>query len=291
MRRGPLEGDHDLPPAGGEFNRRRLFELGATSLGVAAVLAACGGDEEGDPGRVGQAPAAADLPDLEVDDAVYLRTMTSLQYSILSVYGTLLEIDGLDEDVAALLERLSADHQTAADDYASLTTEAGGEAYECENQWIMGRTLQPLLDHVTGTEGDGAIAPTDDPGRDALTLAGALETTDAATAQLFVERLTDPALRAAVIGAGVAASMRAATTALRSNPPPDGYVSPALSGGTVTPDENGLIPQYAISSRFGQLTPVEVSVGAQDENGQRFGSAIQTPAENAYVYHGATCPA
>jgi hypothetical protein len=275
------------------ISRRRLFELGTTSVGLAAVLAACGNDDEPAAGRVGQAPPAPELSDLEVNDVVYLRTLTSLEYSIVAVYAALLEIDGLDEGVVGLLERLSEDHLAAAGEFASLTRDAGGEPYECENQWLMGRTLQPLLDHIIGVTDDGGeeIPPTDDADRDSLTTADALETIGAATAQLFVERLVDPPLRFAAITAGTAAGRRAATAALRSNPPPEGYVSPALTEGVEVSADAGVMPKFAIASRFGQLTPVDVQVGALDENGQRFSISIQTPAENAYVYEGATCPA
>ncbi len=99
-------------------------------------------------------------------------------------------------------------------------------------------------------------------------------------------------LRVEVITAGTSASRRAATSALRANPPPDGYVSPALTEGEdVQPDEEGLLPQFAIPSRFGQLTPVTLVVGADDDAGQRYTASIETPAENSYVYAGETCPA
>ena len=95
-----------------------------------------------------------------------------------------------------------------------------------------------------------------------------------------------------MIGAGTAASRRAATAALRANPPPDGYVSPALTDGEeVVTDEEGFMPQFAVSARFGQLTPVTLLVGAADDDGQRFSINIETPAENAYVYESKTCPA
>ncbi len=51
------------------------------------------------------------------------------------------------------------------------------------------------------------------------------------------------------------------------------------------------MPQFAVPSRFGQLTPVTLVVGARDDAGQRFSINIETPAENAYVYDGQTCPA
>ena len=66
--------------------------------------------------------------------------------------------------------------------------------------------MQPIIDHIVGATVDGVeIPPSDDPSRDSLATADALETLGAATAQLYVERLTDPALRAAVIDAGAAA--------------------------------------------------------------------------------------
>ena len=157
----------------------------------------------------------------------------------------------------------------------------------------MRRTLQPVLDHILGGTVDGVdIPPTDDADRDSLATADALETIAAATAQQYLERLTDPALRAEVIAAGTSASRRAATSALRANPPPAGYVSPALTeGDEVTADEQGFMPQFAVPSRFGQLTPVTLVVGARDDAGQRFSITIETPAENAYVYDGQSCPA
>jgi len=274
-------------------SRRRLFELGAGSVGLAAFLAACGGDEPPAPGRVGNAPDVTELPDAEIDDVVYLRTLTSLDHSIAAVYDELLDIEGLDESTAELLGRFSEDHLSTAQSLAELTTDAGGEPYECPNPWLMERTLQPIIDHIVGSTAEGnEIPPSDDPNRDALATAVALENVSAATAQQYVERLVDPALRAAVIGDGTTASRRAATAALRSNPPPDGYVSPALTEGAEVPaDEQGFIPAYAISTRFGQIAPAPLVVGATNDLGQRYSVSIDTPAENAYIYEGMTCPA
>jgi hypothetical protein len=270
-----------------------LFELGAGSIGVAAFVAACGGDDPAAPGRVGNAPAITEPPDPEVNDVVFLRTLMSLDHSIVAVYDELRDIEGLDEGTAELLGRFSEDHLASAAALAELTTQAGGEPYECANPWLMERSLQPVIDHIVGSTAEGnEIPPSDDPNRDALSVAIALEDVTGSTAQQYVERLADPALRAAVIGGGTAASRRAATATLRSNPPPDGYVSPALTeGADVVADEQGFIPQYAISSRFGQITPAQLQVGAVDDVGQRFSVSIDTPAENAYIYEGMTCPA
>ena len=279
--------------AGTALSRRGLFGLGASTVGLAAVFAACGNEEDSAPGRVGNAPVETDLPEGEVDDVVLLRTLTSLEHSIVAVYDALADIDGLGDDVATLLGRFTDDHEATASAYAELTSAAGGEPYECPNSWLMRRTLQPVLDHIIGGTVEGVeIPPTDDADRDSLATADALETIAAATAQQYLERLTDPALRTEVIAAGTSASRRAATSAMRANPPPEGYVSPALTGGEdVAADNEGLMPQFAISSRFGQLTPVTLVVGARDDVGQRFSTNIETPAENAYVYAGQTCPA
>ena len=196
------------------LSRRRLLALGATSVGLAAVLAACR-DEAAEPTRVGAAPERTEPPEGDVNDVVLLRTLTSLEYSIIAVYEALAGIDGLDEDVASLLTRFIDDHAGAAVAFADLTTAAGGEPYECPNAWLMSRTLQPVIDHIVGATVDGVeIPPSDDPSRDALATADALETLEAATAQTYIERLADPALRAEVIGAGAAASRRSATAAL-----------------------------------------------------------------------------
>ena len=48
---------------------------------------------------------------------------------------------------------------------------------------------------------------------------------------------------------------------------------------------------YAIPSRFGSLTAMELVIGAPNEAGTRSSSAVETPAENAYVYEDATCTA
>jgi hypothetical protein len=262
---------------------------------LAAVLAACGNDESAAPGGGGVAPDVTPLPDAEVNDVVYLRTLTSLQMSIVMVYASLSEQDGLADDVADVLSRFIDDNVAAAAALGELTAEAGGEPYECENAWLMNRSFQPIVDHVVGVPGGDngttAVPPTDDPDRDTIATANALETIAAATAQQFVEHITDPALRAEVTRVGTAASRRAAVSALRSNPPPAGYVSPMLTTGEPpVADEEGFTPVYAIYARYGQLTAVPLTVGDVNEEGLRFTTNIETPAENAFIYEGMSCP-
>ena len=50
------------------ITRRRLFELGGVTVGIAAVIAACSSDDAAEPGRVGNAPGPTDRPQAPVDD-------------------------------------------------------------------------------------------------------------------------------------------------------------------------------------------------------------------------------
>ena len=132
--------------AGRPVSRRRLFELGGVTVGIAAVIAACSNDTEAEPGRVGNAPVPTDLPSAEVDDVVYLRTMHSLERSILEAYAVLAPLEGLGESTTAALTRFIDDHTATAEALGGLTTDNGGEAYDCANPWLMERTIQPALD-------------------------------------------------------------------------------------------------------------------------------------------------
>ena len=58
----------------------------------------------------------------------------------------------------------------------------------------------------------------------------------------------------------------------------------------ITPDESGRAELYAIPGRFGSLASTEIVVGAPNESGTRPNFALETPAENSYVYDGLTCP-
>lgn len=276
------------------LSRRRLFELGGATVGLAALLAACGKQELVAPGRVGNAPVPTEPPRVEVNDAVYLRTMESLEHSILDVYAALAGLDGLDEGTTKALTRFTDDHTATAEELAGLTTDSGGESYACANPWIVERSFQPAIDNVFGRPAqrdDAAIPPSDDPERDALALMNGLETLATATYQNMVGKLSKPELRAAIIPFGAQAARRAAVVAIMAGGDENRYVSPTVFGEELTPNDEGFIPAYAIPSRFGQLTPVDVTIGAPNDLGLRYTATFETPAENAYRYEGEICPA
>lgn len=294
------------------FSRRRLFEFGGAAAAMAALLAACGGDDGGAPGRVGLAPSVTDLPDEIVDDAVLLRTLQSLEFSILFVYERLTADAGLDGAAAAALERFTADHTAAAAEFDRLIGTVSGEPFHCPNPWYEARFFDTALANIFGgSNSDGQIPASDDIPRDALALIQALEALSTSSALHFVPKLSTPELRRAVIAHGAQAARRSATATLLINPGPAGYVTEALilaDGGEVTeaaadepateaPEGTGgpvatPIPlPYVITARFAQLTAVNIEIGAVNDLGLRYKSAFETPADNAFVYNSLACSA
>jgi len=203
-------------------------------------------------------------------------------------------LSGLSEPTTMAMSRFVDDHTANVDGLAQLTTDGGGEPYDCANDWLMDRAIQPALDNITGraAAGDDAeIPPTDDVDRDTRSVMNGLETLASATYQQMVEKLAAPALRAAVIPFGAQAARHAAVIAIIAGGEDDRFVSPVLLGDEVAPDEGGFLPHYAIPSRFGQLTPIDVVIGAENDLQLRFTATFETPSDNAYRYDGMTCPA
>lgn len=308
------------------ISRRRLFELGGAAAAMAAFLAACGNDSGGDPGRVGLAPRTTALPSDTVDDVVYLRTLQSLEESIIGIHERLAADGGLDGAAAEALERFTADHTAAAEELGALVADHGGDPFACPNPWYESRFFQPALTNVFGGEGpEGPILPSDDIRRDALALIHALEALTTSSALHFVPLVSTSELRQAMAAYGATAARRAATAVLLIHPAPGGYLLPDLitaDGGEVPEDEAASIEStpettaapevseptdgsaapaarpaapiprpYVISARFQQLTAVNIEIGAPNDLGLRYKAAWETPAENAFVYRSVECSA
>lgn len=273
------------------ISRRGLIRSGGLTISLGAVVAACGSDSGAtEPGRVGNAPLVSELPQVEVNDAVLLRTATSVEHTLLDIYAQLTDLGYFDADLQPLIDRLVEDHAARAEELAELTTDAGGEPFECANPFLVERLVEPVMTNIVGDEAQN-IEPSDDPARDALAVAETWESITAATYQNLVATLTDPALRQELILVGAEAARHAAVLAMRITGTPDGYLSPALAGEEVAPDETGLTPVYAIPGAFGSLAPITLTVGAASDAGTRFAILVQTPAENAYLYEGQSCDA
>ena len=279
------------PPAM-HFDRRQLLQTGGLSVALGALVAACGDDSvaEEAPGRVGYAPPATPLPTVETNDIVYLRTVTSIEVTLVDTFGQIAELGALDGADLAMLERLIEDHREAATATAELTVEAGGEPYECANSWYVNRVVTPMLELIEGDE-SADIPPSDDPTRDSLVVIHGMESMTGSMYQQMVELVSVPELRAEMMVFGAAAARHAAAVAIAATGAPEGYVNPELVGGEVVPDESGLVPLYAIPTTFGALTPIPVTIGAPNDAGIRTTINLETPAANSFVYEGETCEA
>ncbi len=132
-------------------SRRDALRIGGLTVSLGALIAACGDDRGGDdaPGRVGNAPVPTALPDYPIDDAVLLRTASSLEITAIEVYEAALEIDGaIPSDLVPVVERLIEDHQMVADQMVELTESAGGEGWTCSNPWLMDRLVAPTIELI-----------------------------------------------------------------------------------------------------------------------------------------------
>jgi predicted FMN-binding regulatory protein PaiB len=264
-------------PSDTPINRRQVFKIGGLTVSVAALVAACGSDVNGDtaPGRVGYAPAVTDPPEYVVDDAVLLRTASSLEYTAIEVYGAAAELASLDAATQTLVAQLIDNHQAIADEMGALTEAEGGVAWECTNPWLDNRLIAPLVE---------AIKASDNPARDVLNFAVAFENLAASTHQVFAVQLTDDAAKSATLSAAMLASRHSAAIVVLTRGA-DGYISPALYGDGVPTDPDGVPYNYAVTDRFGSVGQAELVVGAADVNGKRTSFLLQTPAENSFVYN------
>lgn len=269
-------------------SRRGLLRGGLT-VSLAAVLAACKKKATPEPGRVGFAPVPTDLAQLDADDGVRLRTATSIEYTIIDLYGQIEKSGQLKADDKPLLDRLVQDHQQSAATLVTLTKQAGAEPYECVNQWYVNRVIPPIFTAINGDKATD-VPPSDDPGRDWVATINAFESMAGAMYQGMAETLASPQLRGQVMAIGALSGRHAAVSALRNNPPPAGYVSPVVLGKEAPQPKEGLIPLFAIPTEFGSLAPTQLAIGVASSAGTRTTIPIDTPAENSFVYTGQTCP-
>jgi hypothetical protein len=265
--------------------RRRFLQIGGFSVATAAVLAACGGDEGGGGvARVGNAPTTVPLPDAIINDAVLLRTASSLEYSAIAVYDMVIDNpDLLDPSLNDVAKRFRDDHLGHAALFEQLTTEVGGEPWTCSNPRIDEFVIAPVITAITGapaTEDSAAVEATDDPKRDVLNFAHGLECLAGATYQSLMAALSQPSLRKESIVIGAQEVRHAAMFALVITGRPDGYVPPLEL--PVDPPEFPTV--WAAPAAFGSLAAVPIVIGAPNESGVRTTFNLDTPSLNTFVY-------
>ncbi len=265
------------PTGTSRYGRRDALKIGGLTVSVAAIVAACGEDRTGDqsPGRVGYAPPITDPPDYPIDNAVLLRTASSLELTLVDIYDSFLASGELDTEQTVFVDRLILNHLSIAEEMGELTESVGGTPWECTNPWYMDRLVTPLI---------ATIDTSDDPVRDMLNSANALESIAAATHQTLTLDLTDEdASDATMIAATIESRQAAAIAALSRGA--EGYVSPTIGGGGVQSDAQGIPLKFAITDSFGSTGQIELVVGAPDENGVRETFILQTPSLNALIYN------
>ncbi len=270
------------PAQNSGFDRRTLLRRGGLTLGLGAFLSACAADFGGDtaPGRVGLVESETMLPEGTVNDIVYLRTMQSLEHSVVELLSALIAGGHFTEAQQSYIDRFIADHVAASEVLGGHVTEAGGDPYACENTWVRSRFIDPVL---------AAIASSDDASRDARSSAHAFETMLAHSYQHLVGAASAPAIRRGLMSLGASAARRSALLAAQSSASEFGYFGPEINDEAAETDAEGFPIGYALPAVFGQVGQISLIVGAVDDEGARYSTSLQTPAENTFVYEYMSC--
>jgi hypothetical protein len=264
------------------FDRRTLLRRGGLTLGLGAFLSACAADFGGDtaPGRVGLVESETMLPEGAVNDVVYLRTMQSLEHSVVELLTALTAAGHFTAPQQSYIDRFIADHIAASETIGQHIAEAGGESFACENPWVRSRFVDPVL---------SAANSSDDSNRDARSAAHAFETMLAHSYQHLVGISAAPAIRQGLITLGASAARRSALLAAQSNASEFGYFGPEINSDAPETDAEGFPVSYALPAVFGQVGQIQLVVGAVNDEGSRYATSLQTPAENTFVYDYMSC--
>ena len=309
----PAGASSDAADSGRGVDRRTLLKVGGFSVAAAALIAACGGENgSGNVAPSKNIPLSGTSPPIKrpgdgvYDDAVLLRTMTSLQYNALEVIAAIQKVNGIDPDVAALAKGYAPIVQRQADELARATTEVGGTPYEAPNPRFNEDVVQPSLHKISVSQ---------TPASDAANFMHAIiavlaETTQAYTPlvrrqpprQLLMQIGTVHGREAGWLANAITpeniVSEETAAAAAPSDPVettttnaaaglPTTTEAPTTSaaggGAAATAD----IPVYVVPATFGQLGAVQVVLGNANDQGadKRTVVNIETPSLNSFVYN------
>lgn len=284
------------------LNRRQVLRIGGFTVATAAVIAACAGEPDAPPARIGQAPTGTALPDAPSNDVVLLRTATSIEYSLLALYQQMLgDANLLDAEHKPAIERFITEHTAHAAALEKLTTAAGGTAWTCGNPRLESALITPAVQRITNGDSAKNIPASDDVKRDMLNLSHGLESMAASAYQQLVGKFNDIALRHQAVATATQEARHAALLALTINTARPAAYAPAAdfvaagielpapadtepAGTTSGPALTEIPAVTALPGQFGLLSSVSLVVGAGDENGVRMKALIDTPANNSYVY-------
>ncbi len=302
-----------------QFTRRGMLRVGGLTVSMAALVAACTDTAKSkNPARVGEAAAPPKLDDAVVNDGVLFRTATSIHYSVIDSHNISKKLGKLNAAQTAIVDDFISANKDAITALQKLSETAGAKKWTCANPRFDRVILGPIQARITGRPKEGSeetdVAPSDDPTRDALALAHAMETAASSMHQALVAQLSLPSYRAAVMEQAHVAARRAAALALAINA--DNLVNPlSLSnanvstpttvaattttaqniaqGAAATTTTAAAAPAfdfqqyYAIPSQFGSLNAVQLGVG-KPSGGAQFTINIETPSLNSFIYDSQT---
>jgi hypothetical protein len=176
---------HDVLVSG--INRRRFLQIGGVGVLSAAVLAACGNDDDNGsattPGTGGNKATAMDL--------TILRTASSLEHVAIDVYQKAIDNAaalGITAGVADVAKLFQAQHRDHAGLFEGATKDAGGRPFTMANPAVMAQLASRIS--ALNTE------------RDVVTLARDLENVAAATYQSTVGAFDNVTYNAAAMSVG-----------------------------------------------------------------------------------------
>lgn len=278
-------------------SRRDVLKAGGVTVTLGALIAACGNDRGGseEAGRVGNAPPTTEIPNYGVDEAVLLRTAASLEYTAIDVYARAKVGGYLPDEAVDAAAAFIVNHQAIADQMNELAVEVGGDPWTCPNPWMTDRLVDPVMTAITSERvidlGAGAEFRSEltdeEKEADVMNFAEALENLLVASHQSLVSATAFAPSRLAHADAASLEARQAAELAIILGGEA-AYVSPELLRQEPTEDTPR---QFAIPSRFGQTSQIEIKAGPPDQNGVIQGFTLNTPAENSFVYNELNCEA
>lgn len=171
----------------GGLGRRRLLRIGATSVAATAVLAACGGDDEGSGS--GAAETTTTAKPASAGDVRVLQTASSLELVAVATYdhaikSTLVTTPAVADAAKAFMSQ----HKDHADAFEALTKKLGAKPYSAPNPAV----TQQLAPRVASLASE----------TDVVALALDLERVAAATYLAAVGTFTDLSLNEVIMSVG-----------------------------------------------------------------------------------------
>jgi hypothetical protein len=252
------------------ISRRHVLVVGGFSVAVAALVAACAPDRP--PAQVpqaGLAPTTTGLPTQTITDEVLLRTASSLEYSLVGAYDTVLGLNAISPDAGTAVRLFRNQHAEHATFFEAATRNIGGTPYTQPNSALQANVIDPALKSIAGAGNDAA---------DLYWFVYGLENVAASTFQSFGSTLQMPALRSDVMSVGgvearhaaVAATFIPTFTVLPPLPEEEaaGTTTTATTAKGVTTTStpaNQAVPVSQVPGSFGTLTATEVAIAGEEE--------------------------